>query len=367
MGRPIWIRGFIIILLAAAAAIAGEAPRWLQVTGPPELVFPRDHGAHFGYRTEWWYVTGLVADEGGRRYGFQITFFRQGLAPGDPQPEDSRLRARQIIAAHLAIADISDQRFHHSERLRRVAGGLAGASQIDLEVWLDDWRMERGADGAIAVRARDPERGIGLELELLPKGELVRHGDHGYSQKGEDEGNASVYLSWTKLQVVGELEVEGAPTTVKGAAWFDHEWGTSQLGAEIVGWDWFSLRLDDGRDLMVYRMRRSNGEADPRSSGTLVRADGRSSPLGRDDVKVEVVEWWPSPATGARYPVRWRLRVPAEGIDLEVGALLAASELDGTATTGVVYWEGPVAAEGSHSCEGYAEMTGYAGTLEGRF
>jgi len=134
-----------------------------------------------------------------------------------------------------------------------------------------------------------------------------------------------------------------------------------------VGWDWFSLRLDDGRDLMVYRLRRSDGTADPHSSGTVVGDDGAVSILGREDAVIEVLEWWTSPATGARYPVRWRLRVPAEGIDLEVGALLAASELDGTATTGVVYWEGPVAAEGSHSGEGYAEMTGYAGTLEGRF
>jgi predicted secreted hydrolase len=362
-----WIRGLTIILLAAAAATAEEAPRWLQVTGPPELVFPRDHGAHFEYRTEWWYVTGLVADEGGRRYGFQITFFRQGLAPGDPRPEDSRLRARQIIAAHLAIADISGQRFHHSERLRRVAGGLAGASQIDLEVWLDDWQMDRGADGTIAARARDPERGIGLDLELRPESELVRHGDRGYSPKGEEEGNASVYLSWTRLQVAGELEVGGAPVTVKGAAWFDHEWGTSQLGAKVAGWDWFSLRLDDGRDLMVYRLRRSDGEADPRSSGTLVEADGTLERLGRDDVGIDVLQRWQSAATGGRYPTRWRLRVPAEGIDLEVRALLTAAELDSTATTGVVYWEGPVAAEGTQSGEGYVEMTGYAGTLEGRF
>jgi predicted secreted hydrolase len=303
------------------------------VTGPPELAFPRDHGAHFEYRTEWWYVTGLVADERGRRYGFQITFFRQGLAPGDPRPEDSRLRARQIIAAHLAIADISDQRFHHSERMRRVAGGLAGASQTDLEVWLDDWRMERGDDGTIAVRAKDPERGIGLEFSLRPQRELVRHGDRGYSQKGEDRGNASAYLSWTRLQVVGELEVEGASVRVKGSAWFDHEWGTSQLGAGVVGWDWFSLRLDDGREMMLYRLREAGGDAARHSSGTVVNVDGTVSTLARDDAAIEVLERWTSPATGASYPIRWRLRVSARDIDLEVRALLAATELDGSATT----------------------------------
>ena len=357
----------MMTLLALAHAAVGEEARWREVTGPPELTFPRDHGAHFEYRTEWWYVTGLVTDQKQRRYGFQITFFRQGLEAGQPAPGESRLRARQIVAAHLAIADLSGQRFYHSERLRRVAGGLAGASQTDLEVWLDDWRMVRTDDGVITITARDPGLGIGLEFELRPERDLVRHGDRGYSQKGEAIGNASAYLSWTRLAVDGALSLDGSPRTVKGAAWFDHEWGTSQLGADVVGWDWFSLRLDDGRDLMVYRLRQADGVAAPHSSGTVVEVDGATSTLARDDATIEVLERWTSPATGARYPIRWRVRVPAHEIDLEVRAVLAAAELDGSATTGVIYWEGPVEATGSQSAEGYVEMTGYAGTLEGLF
>ncbi len=356
-----------ITLLAAPAAGAGEEPEWRQVTGPPELSLPRDHGAHFEYRTEWWYVTGLVADAQQRRYGFQITFFRQGIEPGDPGPGESGLRARQIVAAHLAIADISKQGFHHAERLRRAAGGLAGASQADLEVWLDDWRMVRGDDGVIAITARDPDQGIGLDLELRPQRELVRHGDRGYSRKGEAIGNASAYLSWTRLAVEGELSLADGRGAVSGAAWFDHEWGTSQLGGGVVGWDWFSLRLDDGRDVMLYRLRREDGGADPRSSGTVVEVDGAVSTLARDDAAIEVLEGWTSPATGASYPIRWRLRVPAHDIDLQIEALLAAAELDGSTTTGVVYWEGPVEAAGTQHGEGYVEMTGYAGTLDGLF
>jgi predicted secreted hydrolase len=367
MGSVPWVRGLTAILLATAAATAEETPGWLQVTGPPELRYPRDHGAHFEYRTEWWYVTGVVADEGGHRFGFQITFFRQGLAPGDPRPGDSRLRARQVVAAHLAIADISAQRFHHSERLRRVAGGLAGASQTDLEVWLDDWQMKRGADGVISVRARDPERGTGLELELHPEREPVRHGDRGYSQKGGEKGNASVYLSWTRLQVVGEMEVDDTPVTVTGEAWFDHEWGTSQLGAEVVGWDWFSLRLDDGRDVMLYQLRRANGSENGFSSGTIVSPGGETVRLAAEDFEIVPTEHWTSRRTGGTYPSRWRLRVPRYGLDLMVLPLLADAELDGTATTGVVYWEGPVEAGGSHVGAGYVELTGYAGTLEGLF
>lgn len=357
----------LIGLALVVAVVAAEDPTWREITGPPELELPRDHGAHPDTRTEWWYVTGLVADDDGRRTGFQVTFFRQGLAPGEPPPDSSELRARQVAAAHLALADLDAGRFHHAERLRRYGGGLAGASTGDLDLWLDDWTMKRGADGVIAVTARDPDAGIGLELELEPTRPLVRHGDRGYSRKGAEPGNASAYLSWTRLAVRGRIEVAKSVSEVTGAAWFDHEWGSSQLGEGVVGWDWFSLRLTDGRDLMVYRLRRADGSADPFSSGTLIETDGSTAGLRRDDVAVEPLDWWTSPATGGRYPVRWRLRVPSRGLDLELRALLPSAELDGSATTGVVYWEGPVEASGSARGEGYAELTGYAGSLQGRF
>jgi predicted secreted hydrolase len=367
MARGLRTLLLLLTALAGTSAAVAEEPRWRQVTGPPVLTFPRDHGAHFEYRTEWWYVTGLLTDERQRRYGFQITFFRRGLEPGEPEPGGSSMRARQIVAAHLAVADISEQRFHHAERLRRIAGGLAGASQTDLEVWLDDWRMARADDGVINMTAHDAERGIGLDLELLPQRELVRHGNRGYSRKGEAIGNASAYLSWTRLAVEGELSLAEGRPAVKGTAWLDHEWGTSQLGDGVVGWDWFSLRLDDGRDLMLYRLREADGGAAEHSSGTVVDVDGDVSTVARNEAAIEVLERWTSPETGARYPVRWRLRVPAHGVDVEVRAPLAASELDGSATTGVIYWEGPVEAAGTQNGEGYVEMTGYAGSLERRF
>jgi len=360
----------VILLLASivvAAIASADEDGWREITGPPELAFPRDHGAHPEVRTEWWYATGLVTDGAGRRYGFQVTFFRQGLTPETPAPGSSRLRARQIAAAHLAVADIESSGFHHAERLRRASGGLAGWSDTDLDVWLEDWTIRRRGDGVIAVRARDPETGIGLELELRPEKPIVLQGDDGYSQKGTSPGNASAYLSWTRLAVSGKLELGGSATDVEGGAWFDHEWGTSQLGEGIAGWDWFSLRLDDGRDLMVYRLRRADGSSDRFSSGTVVAADGSAVRLVRDDVEIEPLEWWDSPASGGRYPIRWRLRVPTHGIDVEIRGLIPASELDGRATTGVIYWEGPVAVEGGPAGEGYVELTGYAGSLENLF
>ena len=215
--------------------------------------------------------------------------------------------------------------------------------------------------------ARDRGRGIGLAIALTPERGIVLHGDAGYSRKGPDPGNASVYLSWPRLAVSGEIEVGGSRSPITGTAWFDHEWGTSTLGGGVIGWDWFGLRLDDGRDLMVFRLRRADGTIDPRSSGTVVAADGTTSKLTHDDIQIEVLDTLTSPATGAGYPTRWRLRIPSAHVDFEVGAMLADCEIDGAATTGVTYWEGPVAVAGSQGGEGYVEMTGYAGTLEGRF
>jgi predicted secreted hydrolase len=264
------------------------------------------------------------------------------------------LRARQIVAAHLAIADISKGQFHHGERLRRADGALAGYSVADLEVWLDDWQLVRDEDGTISARAWDTVTGIGLDLELRPQRELVLHGAGGYSQKGAEVGNASVYVSWTRL-------------AVSGSAWFDHEWGTSQLGEGVVGWDWFSLRLHDGRDLMVYRLRRGDGTADPFSSGSLVTAGGDAVKLSAGDVVIEPTGFWTSEDSGGTYPSGWRLRIPRHAIDLELRPLIPGAEIDGSRTTGVVYWEGPVAATGSAAGEGYVELTGYAGSLESHF
>ena len=340
-----WVLLLAIVIWGGAQALAGGV--WQEITGPPDLDFPKDHGAHKETRTEWWYVTGLVVDAEGRRRGFQITFFRQGFAPGAPEPGSSPLRARQIGAAHLAIADIAAGDFHHAERLRRSGGGLAGWSETDLDVWLEDWIIRRDETGVIVVRARDAATGIGLDLELRPQRPLVLHGDAGYSQKGAAPGNASAYLSWTRLTVTGRIEVSGEKTEAAGQAWFDHEWGSSQLGGDVVGWDWFGLRLDDGRDLMVYRLRRRDGSADPHSSGTMIAADGVATRLHRDDVEIEPLKWWKSPSNGGRYPVGWRLRIPAHDINLEITGLLPSSELDGSSTTGVIYWEGPVEITGN--------------------
>jgi predicted secreted hydrolase len=353
-------------LLVPLLAVGGDEG-WRRIESPPAIELPRDHGAHPEVQTEWWYLTANVRDDDGGEFGVQFTFFRSGLDPSPAGEGDSPLRARQAIAGHLAIADVEGQRFFHAERVRRADDWFAGFATDDLRVWLGDWELERGSDDTLEIRAADRGSGIGVRLQYRPVKALVRQGIDGYSQKGADPGNASAYLSWTRLEVTGSITVEGRDIEVTGAGWFDHEWGTSQLGEGVAGWDWFSLRFEDNSELMVYRLRRGDGSPDPYSSGTLVPADGAPRKLALEDVELEPTGAWTSPATEGTYPSGWRIRVPSEGLDLTVDPTLPAAELDGRSSTGVVYWEGPVRVSGSHAGEGYVELTGYAGSLEGRF
>jgi predicted secreted hydrolase len=353
-----------LVLLLGAPALAAAV--WQTVSAPPALQFPRDHGAHPAFQTEWWYVTGQLADAGGRRYGVQLTFFRQGLEPGLPLPGESALRARQVLAANLAVADLAAGRMRFAERVRRI-GGLAAAAEGDLDVVLDDWTMRRAPDGTLSLAAGDRDAGIGVRLALVPAQPLVLEGDGGFSRKGPETGNASVYLSWPRMAASGTIEIAGRSAAVRGEAWFDHEWGTSQLGPGVVGWDWLGLRLADGRDLMLYRLRLADGSAAPESAGTLVAPDGATRRLEAADFTFVPLTWWTSPRTGARYPARVRVTVPSAGLDLEVRPEVADAELDARRSTGTIYWEGPVAVTGTVAGEGYAELTGYATSLAHRF
>jgi predicted secreted hydrolase len=360
---------------------------------------PADHGPHFGYQTEWWYYTGNVATADGRRFGFQVTFFRRGLSPGPP-PEGPGLSSNQVYFAHFAVTDIAAGRHTGAERFSRGAGGLAGASGQPFVVWLENWRVssccegscaapatppvrsERGAGAPIAspshcdgstVRliARDAASSLSLDLELRATKPLVAHGDRGLSPKSDEPGNASYYVGYTRMAARGRVgttdtaagEEGERAMDVTGEAWFDHEWSTSALGAGAVGWDWFSLQLDDGRELLHFQIRREDGGIERVSGGTLVGLDGGTRRLSRDDVRIEVLRRWTSPDTGATYPSRWRLAVPSEGLDLAVEPWLEAQEM----RTSFVYWEGAVRVTGTASGRGYVELTGYARSLQGVF
>ena len=349
-------------LIACLLAGAGWAQTWRQARPGYRLQFPRDHASHPKYRIEWWYYTGNLADSSSRRFGFQLTFFRVGVRARPPNP--SRWAVRDLFMAHLALSDLETGRFHFAERLNRAGPGWAGASTETYRVWNQSWEAVLGSDGRHRLRARDGDFGIDLELE--PGRQPLLHGQAGLSQKGTREGNASHYYSLTRMPARGSVRVDGREFEVVGLGWMDHEFGTSFLETEQIGWDWFALQLDSGQDLMLFQLRRSDGRPDPHSGGTLLESSGQSHALGGSDFTMEPVRTWQSPHSGARYPVQWRLSLPGRKLRLTVTAAQPDQELRTPRSTQVTYWEGAVVVTGTHDADpvtgrGYLEMTGYSG------
>jgi predicted secreted hydrolase len=371
-------RAAAIVLLVLAAAAAG-AEAWRTADGPRTWMFPKDYGAHPAYKTEWWYFTGNLAGPAGEKYGYELTFFRNGVraAPSDPANPWS---IRDLFLAHFTLTDVAGETFHAEDILSRSGPDLAGARTESLDVWIGDWSA-RMKDGAISLRAR--RRGWEIALELAPRKPVVLHGRSGYSRKGPGNGQASYYSSLTDLDTQGAIAFGGGGRkTVRGRSWFDHEFGSGFLAEDQVGWDWFGLHLSDGRDLMIYLLRRKDGSIERASAGTLVAPDGSARPLalrgdrerGDDTIEFSVttLDRWRSPKSGGTYPSRWRIKIPSEEIDLLVAPLVAAQELLPVTLPNLIYWEGAVAGTGTvrgrpAACEGYAELTGYAGSLRGAF
>lgn len=340
-------------LLGDQAAAAGFA----RIEGPTALAFPRDHGPHRAFRHEWWYFTGNLADEAGKPFGFQLTFFRFALAHTAP-PLDSDWATNEAMLGHFAVSDIEAQRFFAVQKLERPVLGLAGATAD--HIWVGQWnaRLSDAARECWQLQARDGARRLMLELE--PRKPRVLQGDAGYSRKGDDEGNASCYYSATRLAARGTLDTGHGELAVQGNAWLDREWGSGSLDRKTVGWDWFGLQLSDGSELMLYRLRRTDGRVSPWSAGSLTAPDGGSTPLKTRDFILSSERHWESSASGIVYPLRWLIRIPALDLALEVEARLDAQEWDGI----VRYWEGSVAVSGHRAGKpihgtGYMELTGY--------
>jgi len=343
--------------------LGGEAPGgFARATAPREFRFPADHGPHPEFRHEWWYFTGNLRAPGGRRFGYQLTFFRFALSP-DPPVRGSRWATNQAYMAHFAVTDAQGNRFRHFERTGRGALGLAGATVHPFRVWIDDWSAEGAEASTLPIRLRAAEGEAVVDLVLDTARPIVPQGDRGLSRKGVAPGNASHYYSMTRLTTRGTVRVDGVSFPVEGDSWLDREWGTSFLEKGQAGWDWFALQLSDGRDLMFYRLRRGDGGTDPFSAGMLVLPDGSYRAVSLNDVRIETLESWKSPESGARYPSRWRLLVPSEGLELEVVPRIADQEL----RTTVRYWEGAVGVRGTSrggpiTGDGYVELTGYGET-----
>lgn len=333
--------------------------RALQVR---EFRFPQDHGPHPDFKTEWWYYTGNLHDEAGRRFGFQFTIFRTALSPRVPE-RTSEWASNQLYMGHFAISDVAGGQHHAFERFSRDARGLAGAQAEPFRVWLEDWTVETAGSGSELEMPRTrlyaAEGGMMLDLILRNTKPPALQGRQGLSQKGPEPGNASYYYSFTRLEAAGNLRLGENTFEVEGLAWMDREWSTSALGAEQVGWDWFSLQLSDGSELMYYQLRKRDGSADRFSKGLLHLADGAAEVITREDVTLEVLDTWESPL-GGRYPARWKLSLPAKNLSLEITPLIADQELN----LSVRYWEGAVDVRGKVgenpvNGSGYVELTGY--------
>lgn len=330
-------------------------PGFARAERPRAFRFPADHGPHEAFATEWWYFTGNLDTDDGRGFGYQLTLFRVGLEPGEAAT-DSAWRTNQIYMGHIAISDIDGRRHHSEERFSRAAAGLAGARADPLHVWLGPWSIEGTAGDTFPLQLDAEGSGIGLSLRVeRGRRPLVLQGEQGLSRKSDAPGNASYYYSLTRLPTQGTLRIGGQRFPVHGDSWLDREWSSSALAADQAGWDWFALQLADGSELMYYRMRGTDGRAQPFSKGMLLDPQGRQHPLTFDDVSLTPLRHWQS-EDGGRYPVAWRMQVPAHGLDLRVEALFDDQEMAHT----VRYWEGAVAVGGTHSGRGYLELSGYA-------
>ncbi|HVO41522.1 MAG TPA: lipocalin-like domain-containing protein, partial [Aggregatilineales bacterium] len=301
-----------------AALDSGNIAGFARAYQVRDFKFPQDYGAHPDFQTEWWYYTGNLADSAGRLFGFELTIFRRAVAPALPERQ-SDWATNQIYFADFALSDIADSRFYTKQRFSRGAAGLAGA-EVDprVHIWINDWSMTAQDAAASVMRLKAADDPIAIDLTTTQTKPPTLEGDRGLSAKSTEPGNASYYYSLTHLLTQGTLTVSGTTFTVTGTTWMDHEFSTSVLGKDAAGWDWFALKLDDDRELMLYRIRHRDGGVDVTSNGTLVNADGTYTHLALSDFTIESPEHWTSPKTGAVYPSRWKVTVKVPGETLQL-------------------------------------------------
>ncbi len=329
--------------------------------------FPADFGPHLNYQTEWWYYTGNLLTPDGRRFGYQLTFFRRGLTPPDDMEERiSSWGGNQVYMGHFALSDISAKTHYEFERFARGAAGLAGSRAEPFQVWLENWEVEQISDNEWRMRAQ--QDGVALDLVLTDEKGITLQGINGYSRKGPEAGNASYYFSQTRLTSDGIVKIKEDAYQVSGLSWMDHEFSTSALSDGQVGWDWFSLQLDEETDLMVFQIRREDGKIDPFSSGTVINLEGETFHLGQGQFEIQVIDTWQSPDSGGTYPAAWTIHIPQIDIILDIKPYMADQEMN----VSYSYWEGAVSVQGTTGGQvvtgsGYVELTGYAASMEGEF
>lgn len=354
------MRNKLVCFFAALLLLQPLAAQYRTALPGYRYEFPRDHFSHPDFQTEWWYYTGNLKSSEGRKFGFELTFFRQAVSR-DPA-ETAVWDVQDIYLAHLALSDLDGGKFYHTERTNRSGPGLAGASERDGRTWNGNWQILWGES---EQRLQAVDERFQLHLTLRPEKAPVIHGENGVSQKAVGPGRASHYISLTRLTTSGSIELDGKKVDVNGTSWMDHEFFTHQLAAEQTGWDWLSLQLTDNTELMLFHIRRKDGSTDPCSAGTYVDAQGRTTHLRASEFVLQPLgERWRSPASSAVYPVHWKIAIPKLGMELEAKTPLESQELTGKTNLAPNYWEGAIVMSGNRNAQtiggvGYLEMTGY--------
>ncbi|MEZ4669833.1 MAG: lipocalin-like domain-containing protein [Anaerolineae bacterium] len=362
--------GNSITASAQFAGISADTTGYSRAIAPYDWHFPQDFGAHPDFQTEWWYYTGNVETAEGRHFGYQFTIFRRAIQPpASRATPTSEWRSDQVYMVHFAVTDVSGGQYYHQQRFSRGGAELAGATADPLyHVWLEDWQIKAEDQQATrtTIQADAGDFAVDLRLEQIKPPAL--QGINGLSPKSAEPGNASYYYSLSRLLTSGSIRIGSDTFAVSGATWQDHEFSTSALGSDAQGWDWFGLQLDDGRELMLGQIRLHDGGREPAFGGLLVNADGTTRYLKSEDFTFEVTGQWQSPHSGATYPAGWSITIntgAVQPLHLTLTPLLADQELHGSG--GVDYWEGAVQISGDAAGYGYAELTGYAQTMTGRF
>ena len=362
---------FVILLTLVSFASTLLGQDFKRALPGKVFSFPQDHFSHPEFKTEWWYYSGHLQSQNQdkKSYGYQLTFFRTGLKR-ETKNQKSKWSIQSLYFAHLALTDESKRRFEYREKMNRGSLGEAGAlpytaDQKTFRVWVEDWSLEGTGPsmGTHLLKAGDKE--FGIELMLTPQKNPVIHGQNGLIQKGEGEGYGAHYYSISRLKTEGKILQKNKEVPVQGISWMDHEFGSSQLREYQVGWDWFSIRLNNGMDLMLYQIRQRDGKIDPYSRGTIIFPNGNHEPLSLKDFQIDVLEKWKSQKSGATYPAKWMVKVPEHRIELTLIPTVKDQELITKESTRVTYWEGSVKVDGRCGNDpargmGYVELTGYA-------
>lgn len=356
------ILALLLTLLTCIQSTALAAGRNFELARPGyKYSFPKDHGSHDNFKTEWWYYTGNLKGDDNNQYGYELTFFRSALNLDRPV-QNSIWAMPDIYMAHFAVTDVNSKKFYTKSRLQRPGPDFAGSTKDKLKVWTLNWSATMDQGEKQTLKAKSSE--CTLELEVSPQKPLVIQGENGISRKAAKGDHASHYYSYTRLKTDGWLTIKGKRVKVTGTSWMDHEFGSNQLDENQVGWDWFSIHLDNNKEIMLYLMRLEDGSYDQASSGSLIAENGKLTHLKLADYKIKLIGKWRSNKTKIEYPMGWEIEIPAQKVHLKVSPKLDNQEFARQDGNAVTYWEGACSVLGTYNnqqCKGdaYVEMTGY--------